>query len=1060
MDGYSVKDAAVVLGIPERRVWELLARGVLAGAPEGPDGMIVYLQPRSGAASVAQAQDSGGATPEPTGAKANGNGGSQELSPFRELLTEFRNLTERYGQALLALGEARGEVAALRGRVELLEARMDLRLPSTPPPPTVAWEIPEFTPEAGMDLSAFEADASAADRAAAADFEEALAGEDEPAAEPMIDLDEEAILAEELLAEEEPLPEPIVDEMAAVDTAAEEPTLAEMEEVAPEAAALEAEIAAEAAIEAEPAADVEAEPEIEPEPTGALMPPEPEEAPEEHAVTPRRRARGGRTATAAFAAALARADDPTIAELPGAKETAAALAALQRDIDTTREEAPPDTEATPVGPEAVAEPEPEAAAEPEPEAAAEPAVIDEVAAVAATDQVSEEVPAAEAETPEPTPASVPSYYSTDVVEPDWFADGDFSWLEAAQAEGIRIAAEESQAREASTGTAPTVDQMSDEEETSDPEPQEAASEEPAGHDEAPEPMPEPAIPSAELEGGHDEAASDEEGSDLRPAAIDRDDEAMGVAADVAFGDHPDTDATQPDVGHDRFEPSVESQASAEEEARTAIQDAFDEANGGHEEESPIAVSPGAAVATAVGEPETEIESEAEPQADADMADEAGATLDEAEAAVEEPELIAYGREQHTGDEDVVAEVTDVRETDAIQEAFEPPDQLPDESIHDEHEAEVEAEAIQEAFDEPTPAPEWSAAVPEAEPRADADMGYGAEATLDEAESIDDSAIEEPQLIAYQQEEPTVAEDVVAEVAGVPETDAIQDAFEPPDQRPDESIHAEHEAEVEAEAIQEAFDEGTAVPQWSAAAPGATSAVDEQPPTTDDAPRASDDAPLTYAAAAATFHGPEEFIAPEKPEAPPAQVVGAAATPAAVQPLPTSGEEALMWLGEEFEEADLEVAAQGWRSPDAAPAAQAALAPVLELSDAELAQLAEDEGWDADEVDAIRRLLGRPSDAPPPELISPAAPASDAGPSASPSSSKPSRPSSEGSEGPPAPRVAPQSDLPANQTPPWSSPPPADMAGAGADQPPDPEWLQGRAGAAAEAYRRLRKLFPS
>ena len=28
MDGYSVKDAAVVLGIPERRVWELLARGL------------------------------------------------------------------------------------------------------------------------------------------------------------------------------------------------------------------------------------------------------------------------------------------------------------------------------------------------------------------------------------------------------------------------------------------------------------------------------------------------------------------------------------------------------------------------------------------------------------------------------------------------------------------------------------------------------------------------------------------------------------------------------------------------------------------------------------------------------------------------------------------------------------------------------------------------------------------------------------------------------------------------------------------------------------------------
>ena len=130
MDGYSVKDAAVVLGIPERRVWELLARGVLAGAPEGPDGMLVYLQP---AARRPRLRRAGGAgrPPKRPAPKANGNGGSHELSPFRELLTEFRNLTERYGQALLALGEARGEVAALRGRVELLEARMDLRLPST-----------------------------------------------------------------------------------------------------------------------------------------------------------------------------------------------------------------------------------------------------------------------------------------------------------------------------------------------------------------------------------------------------------------------------------------------------------------------------------------------------------------------------------------------------------------------------------------------------------------------------------------------------------------------------------------------------------------------------------------------------------------------------------------------------------------------------------------------------------------------------------------------------------------------------------------------------------------
>jgi len=122
MDGYSVSEAASVLGVPIERVWELLARGVLAGAPEGETGMRVFLHPRAAPTATP-------VTPPPAE-----NGGAREpereLSPFRELLTEFRNLTERYGQALLALGESRGEVAALRSRVDLLEARMDLGLPA------------------------------------------------------------------------------------------------------------------------------------------------------------------------------------------------------------------------------------------------------------------------------------------------------------------------------------------------------------------------------------------------------------------------------------------------------------------------------------------------------------------------------------------------------------------------------------------------------------------------------------------------------------------------------------------------------------------------------------------------------------------------------------------------------------------------------------------------------------------------------------------------------------------------------------------------------------------
>ncbi len=208
----------------------------------------------------------------------------------------------------------------------------------------------------------------------------------------------------------------------------------------------------------------------------------------------------------------------------------------------------------------------------------------------------EEAPApeeltAEAESPEP---SVPSYYSTDVVEPDWFADGDFSWLEAAQAEAMRVEAERSQAPEASSESAAGVTEAAAEEEPPEAEDElpetvaeeavaeEAAAEEPVAEEpvaqtEVPDPEPEPATPSDEP---HDD------GGDLRALPIGMGDEATGVAADVAFGDHPDTDATAPDVGHDRFEPSVESQAMAEEEARSAIQDAFEEAPGGHEEESP------------------------------------------------------------------------------------------------------------------------------------------------------------------------------------------------------------------------------------------------------------------------------------------------------------------------------------------------------------------------------------------------------------------------------------------------------------------------------------------
>ena len=151
IEGYSVDEAASVLGVPKGRVWELLARGILAGTPEDGGGMRVYLQGRPMEPIVGKPPQSRQSEPDERPPRTNGNRGEHgqpgfEASPFRELLTEFRNLTERYGQALLALGEARGEVASLRTRVELLEARVDLRLPSSAP--FVQWAPRPPGPEA------------------------------------------------------------------------------------------------------------------------------------------------------------------------------------------------------------------------------------------------------------------------------------------------------------------------------------------------------------------------------------------------------------------------------------------------------------------------------------------------------------------------------------------------------------------------------------------------------------------------------------------------------------------------------------------------------------------------------------------------------------------------------------------------------------------------------------------------------------------------------------------------------------------------------------------------
>ena len=249
MEGYSVTEAASVLGVPTERVWELLARGILAGTPEGETGMRVHLQPRATVVPGASASDP---ARQANGGDDRDRAREPEGSPFRELLSEFRNLTERYGQALLALGEARGEVASLRSRVDLLEARIDLRLPGPMPQPAT----PAPSSWRGEPAIVEPADAPPAEAAA-------------------------------VVADEEP----------------------------------------------EPEADRRGR---------------------------RRRGRGQHRATDDIAEALARADDPSPAELPGASEASAALAALR--AETARERPQADV----LLPHEVAAAEPIPAVEPEP----------------------------------------------------------------------------------------------------------------------------------------------------------------------------------------------------------------------------------------------------------------------------------------------------------------------------------------------------------------------------------------------------------------------------------------------------------------------------------------------------------------------------------------------------------------------------------------------------------------------------------------------------------------------------------------------------------------------
>jgi hypothetical protein len=376
MDGYTVEEAAEVLGIPQGRVWELIARGVLAGAAEGRADMRVFLKPAGGERPLATG-DGGSRERSDEGDRG---ASAIEASPFRELLTEFRSLTERYGQALLALGEARGEVAALRSRVEVLEARMDMRLPLRAAS-TVAWEMP---------------DRYAAEPAAQA----------EPPVPPQP--------GPMPLHPPEASPEPVPGMEAEAPTAEPEPSPEQPASAQP------------AEVDEAPAAGAPA-PEL-PTPSPADEPPEVPAVPRTDAAEggeaeasdqPRRWVSGGRAAVAGLAEALARAEDPTLADLPGASDAAEALAALRRETQAVAEPEPPPVDEF----EGESQPPREAVEEPAPPEAEQAASAPPVAEP-------EEAPRPET-TAEPQASSV---YSTEVVEPDWFADGDFTWLDASSRE--------------------------------------------------------------------------------------------------------------------------------------------------------------------------------------------------------------------------------------------------------------------------------------------------------------------------------------------------------------------------------------------------------------------------------------------------------------------------------------------------------------------------------------------------------------------------------------------------------------------------------------------------
>lgn len=241
---------------------------------------------------------------------------------------------------------------------------------------------------------------------------------------------------------------------------------------------------------------------------------------------------------------------------------------------------------------------------------------------------------------------------------------------------------------------------------------------------------------------------------------------------------------------------------------------------------------------------------------------------------------------------------------------------------------------------------------------------------------------------------------------------------------DELAHVEHEGEAPAvEALQDAFEPEPMPQSESEPEPMSEPEPEPQPmPEPEPQPRidpAVDDerAHVENEGEAPAVEAVQEAFEPrvEREPEPPTRpsITGRDAVgfnlfreqPATSAPPPPStagDEEAVLWFGEEFGAAELEASGAGWRAGER---------PGDEPSEDDIVRLASNEGWSDEEIAAMRAYLT--ADA--------AGTADD--PAAAPAAGDAARPPD-----------------------------------AAAPLPLDQDWLRGRRGPAATAYRRLRRIF--